>query len=318
MKKLLSLAIGVAGLVVLAGLARADDPVKQEGRIWVDTNMLLKINPNWSWTTMPGFRDEFYRSRESNTGLHFLEFFFGPDYTYKSGDFTFKGSLWYYYMGYPQRGRLKEQTADNSQICDTDPPGATDAQRTWSPKYCASKYNASHNIEIIPSLEYRFGRWSIYDRVILHNTFYADVYGKAYAAPDNAASTLSVSDQRWGWATVLRELVRVRYAVTDKLGVFLSDEIFVTLLEDGDTSGMKKADGSPAGYHPMGYWKSGFRYNRTYLGIDYVVTPNLVVAPSYMIEVGLNYLDSADVTDITHTFFLVTTISTSLFDPPKK
>jgi hypothetical protein len=314
MKKLLTLGVCVIGLVAFAGLARAVDlPTKQEGRIWVDANLLLKISPNWSWTTMPGARDEFYRSREGNTGLHFLELFTGPDYTYKFGDFTFKGSLWYYYMGYPQRGRMKEQ-ANGTLACSTPPIG--------SATYCTSTYNASHNIEIIPSLEYRFGRWSIYDRVILHNTFYADVYNTPYTDPDNAAKTLSVGSQRLGWATVLRELLRVRYALTDKLGVWVADEIFVTLLEDGDTSGMKRrnADGSTTktGYNPMGYWKSGLRYNRTYFGIDYPVTSNLVIAPSYMIEIGLNPVDSGDITDIAHTFFMVATMSTSLFDPPAK
>jgi hypothetical protein len=312
MKKLLVLGIGVLALTALAGVARAADlPTKQEGRIWVDANMLLKLTPNWSWTTMPGVRDEFYRSREGNAGLQFLEFFFGPDYTHKFGDFTFKGSLWYYYMGYPQRGRLKENPANGTLGCSTAAIGST--------TYCTSLYNASHNIEIVPTLEYRFGRWSLYDRVILHNTFYADVYNTPYTDPNNAASTLSVSDQRWGWGTVMRELLRVRYALTDKMGVFVSDEIFVTLLEDGDTSGMvkKNTDGSltKTGYNPMGYWKSGLRYNRTYLGIDYAVTPNLIVAPSYMIEIGLNPVDSTDITDITHTFFMVATISTSFFEP---
>lgn len=309
MKKLLVLGIGVLALTALAGVARAADlPTKQEGRIWVDANMLLKLTPNWSWTTMPGVRDEFYRSREGNAGLQFLEFFFGPDYTYKFGDFTFKGSLWYYYMGYPQRGRVKEGGS-----CSGAPIGST--------TYCTSLYNASQNIEIVPTLEYRVGRWSIYDRVIFHNTFYADFYNTPYTDPNNAASTLSVSDQRWGWATVMRELLRVRYAINDKLGVFLSDELFVTLLEDGDTSSMvkKNTDGSltHTGYNPMGYWKSGLRYNRTYIGIDYVVTPNLIVAPSYMIEIGLNPVDSTDITDITHTFFMVATMSTSFFEPKK-
>ena len=109
--------------------------------------------------------------------------------------------------------------------------------------------------------------------MIFHNTFYADVY--------------SANDQRWGWGTVIRELLQLRYAVTDRAGVFVSDEIFLGVLEDGDTSGLKKADGSAAGYTPIGYWKQGLRYNRSYLGFDYKVTPNLTVAPSYMIEIGL-------------------------------
>lgn len=292
MRKLLALGIGIVALTTFAGLARAADvPTKQEGRIWVDTNMLLVLSPNWSVTTMPGARDEFYRTREGSAGLQFLEFFFGPNYTYRTGDWTIKGSLWYYYMGYPTRGRLKENLADGSQVCSAPPISGT---------RCTSTYNASHNLELIPSVEYRFGRWSLYDRVIFHNTFYADLY-----AADN---------QRWGWGTVIRELLQLRYGVTDRAGVFISDEIFLGVIEDGDTSGI--ADNK--GYHPIGYWKQGFRYNRSYLGFDYKVTPNLTVAPAYMIEVALSPTDSTDITDIAHTLFMVVTISASTFDPPKK
>jgi hypothetical protein len=227
--------------------------------------------------------------------LQFLELFFGPNYTYRTGNWTIKGSLWYYYMGYPQRGRMKEQPPyDGELACSTAPVGSS--------TYCTSTYNASHNIEIIPAAEYRWGRWSIYDRVIFHNTFYADVYS-------TPTPMLSVADQRLGWGTVLRELLQGRFAVTDRLGVSLADEIFVGIIEDGDTS--KLAGGK--GYNPMGYWKHGLRYNRTYLGFDYKVTPNFTIAPMYMVEIGLSPTDSTDVTDIAHTLFMVATITASTF-----
>ncbi len=317
MKKLLALGIGVIALTAFVGLARAADaPTKQEGRIWVDTNMLLAFSPSWSLTVMPGARDEFARSREGSAGLQFLEFFVGPNYGYKTGNWTIKGSLWYYYMGYPQRGRLREGN-DGTLGCSTAPMGAT--------TYCTSIYNASHNLELIPSVEYRFGRWSLYDRVIFHNTFYADVYGApGYTDPNNPTSSVSVANQRLGWGTVVRELLQLRYAVTDRAGVFLSDEIFLGVIEDGDTSGLRKKATNepnspllPAGYNPMGYWKRGLRYNRTYLGFDYKVTPNLTVAPSYMMEIGLSATDSTDITDIAHTMFMVVTISAAAFDPKK-
>jgi hypothetical protein len=297
MKKRLVIGFSVA-LTALAGVARAADaPTKQEGRVWLDTNMLLVLSPNWSLTVMPGARGEFARSREGKAGLHFLELFFGPNYTYKTGNFTIKGSLWYYYMGYPQRGRDTESPAT---VCS----GLIDNQKGGV--YCGSLYNFSHNIEIIPSIEYRFGRWSLFDRVILHNTFYADYYS-------TPAGTKSISDQRWGWGTVLRELLQIRYALNDRAGVFASDEIFLGMIEDGDTRGIA----NNGGYSPLGYWKRGLRYNRTYLGFDYKVTPNLTVAPSYMIEIGLNRTDSTDITDIAHTLFIVTTISASVFEPKK-
>jgi hypothetical protein len=302
MKKLRVLGIGslALALAAVAGTARAADlPTKQEGRVWIDQNFVLAFSPEWSLTTMPGARSEFARSREGSAGLQFLELFFGPNYTHKWGNFTLKTSLWYYYMGYPQRGRMKEQPPYNGTLgCSTAPVGTS--------TYCTSTYNASHNLEIVGSGEYRWGRWSIYDRVILHNTFYADVYS-------TPTPTLSVADQRLGFGQVLRELLSGRFAISDRLGVSLMDEIFLGVIEDGDTSKMKNSSGAPIGYNPYGYWKHGFRYNRTYLGIDYKVTPNFTIAPMYMVEIGLSPTDSTDVTDIAHTLFVVATVTASTF-----
>jgi len=301
MKKLLVLGISVVALTTLAGVAGAADlPTKQEGRIWIDQNFVLAFSPEWSLTTMPGARVEFARSREGMAGMQFLELFFGPNYTYKQGNLTIKGSLWYYYMGFPQRGRLVEKAPYvGDETCSTAPVGS-------SPN-CTSTYNASHNLEIIPSINYQMGRWSVYDRVILHNTFFAD----AYSTP---TATKSVSDLRWGWGTVLRELVQVRFAVNDRLGVLLMDEVFLGIIEDGDTSKMRDATtGAQTGYKGAGYWKHGLRANRIYAGIDYKVAPNFTLAPTYMVEIGMNPVDSADVTDIAHTFFMVATVTAATF-----
>jgi len=310
MKRSLALAIGVFALTAFLGTARAADmPVKQEGRVWIYENFVLAFSPNWSLTTMTGGRVEFARSREGAAGFHFLELFFGPNYTYKTGNWTIKASLWYYYMGYPQRGRLVEQSPYTGvTACSIEPNWAkTDC--------CASTYNASHNLELVPTVEYRWGRWSIYDRVILHNTVYADVYDRPYTSP--TGESLSVSDQRLGWGTVVRELLQARYALTDRLGVLLADEVFFGVIEDGDTSKMVKAnaDGTstPTGYTPLGYWKRGFRYNRTYLGIDYKVTPNFIISPMYMLELGFKPTDSTDMSDMAHTLFVVATVTAATF-----
>jgi hypothetical protein len=289
MKKLVILGVSVLALAAVTGAAQAADlPTKQEGRVWIDQNFVLAFSPEWSLTTMPGARSEFARSREGKAGLQFLELFFGPNYTYRRGPLTLKGSLWYYYMGYPQRGRMKELSPFNGNLaCSAGPLGTSTA--------CTSTYNASHNLEIIPSAEYRWGRWSIYDRIIFHNTFYADVYDTA--------------DQRLGWGTVLRELLQGRFAVTDRLGVFLMDEVFIGILEDGDTSSIA----SGGGYKTVGYWKDGFRANRTYVGIDYKVTPNFTISPMYMVEAMMNPTDSTDVTDISHNLFVIATITASTF-----
>jgi hypothetical protein len=286
MKKLLVLGISTLVFAAVAGSAQAADlPTKQEGRVWIDQNFVLAFSPNWSLTTMPGGRVEFARSREGKAGLQLLELFFGPNYTYKTGNWTIKGSIWYYYMGYPQRGRLKE--GNGGLACST--PAIAPSTN------CTSAYNASHNIEIIPAAEYRFGRWSVYDRVILHNTVYADLYNTA--------------DQRSGLGTVLRELVQLRFAVNDRLGVSLMDELFFGIHEDGDTSSIA----NNKGYQPLGYWKNGFRANRIYAGIDYKVTPNFTLAPTYMVEFGMSPTDSTDLTDVAHTLFVVATVTASTF-----
>jgi hypothetical protein len=320
MKRLLVVAISIFSLVALSGVARAEDrPTKQEGRIWYNQNLTLAATPNWSFTVMPGVRLEYARTREDMTGVQFLEFFIGPNYTYKWKDFTFKGSLWYYYMGYPQRGRATEKTVGAPLVCAS---GLSVANSTR----CTPTYNFSHNIEIMPSVEYRWGRWSFYDRIIFHNTFYADFYTDTN--PNTNPGNISVGDQRYGWGTVLRELVQGRYALTDRLGVLLADELFFGIIEDSDTKGLLRANPDPktkaatpyvsgGGFNPMGYWKDGLRYNRTYLGIDYKVTPALTVTPMYMMEIGLNPVDSGDVTDIAHNIFVIVTYVAKMFDDKK-
>lgn len=305
MKKAFALGIGVFSLWMVAGVARADQPAKQEGRVWIDQNFLLALSPEWSWTTMPGARVEYARSREGAAGLQFIELFFGPNYTYRNGNLTIKGSVWYYYMGYPGRDRLVETSAYN---------GTMACSSGLAEESCrVSTFNFSHNLELVPTVEYRFGKWSLYDRVIFHNTFYADVYSSR--ATTTSGSTLSVNDQRWGLGTVLRELLQVRYSVTDRLGVFASDEAFFGIIEDGDTSSIAKdMKGNKAtGYKPTGYWKHGFRSNRVYLGFDYKVAPNVTVAPMYMVDMTMKATDSTDVTDVIHNIFIVSTVSASLF-----
>ena len=301
MKRLSFLAISLVTLVALSGVAQATDyPTKQEGRVWYDQNLTLAFTPEWSFSVMPGMRFEYARSREGLQGLQFLEFFIGPNYTYKLGNLTIKGSLWYYYMGYPQRGRMRE---------DPTHPG----NLACNPPDCVPTYNFSHNLEIIPSVEYRLGRWSFYDRIIFHNTFYADLYNDTNPATN---AGLDVGSQRAGWGTVLRELAQVRYAVTDTLGVLLADELFFGIVEDSDTQKLKTPK-LVGGYDPRGYWKNGFRYNRTYVGIDFKVTPALTVTPMYMLELGVDRLDSGDLTDMAHNLFVIVTYVAKMWDDKK-
>jgi hypothetical protein len=253
---------------------------------------------------MPGMRFEYARSREDAAGVQFLEFFIGPNFTYKLGNLTLKGSLWYYYMGYPTRGRQALQASTNYTTLGCNNAALAPAT------VCTPTYNFSHNLEIIPAAEYRLGRWSFYDRIIFHNTFYADTYN---ADINTDTLKLDVGSQRWGWGTVLRELLQARYALTDRLGVLLADEVFFGIAEDSDTS--KIAGG--AGYKAAGYWKDGFRQNRVYAGIDFKVTPALTVTPMYMLEVDVSPTNSGDVSDISHNLFVIATYVAKMFDDKK-
>jgi len=72
------------------------------------------------------------------------KFFIGPNFTYKLGNLTLKGSLWYYYMGYPTRGRQQLQAPTNYTTLDCTKLSATASN-------CLSTYSFSHNLEIIPA-----------------------------------------------------------------------------------------------------------------------------------------------------------------------
>ncbi len=281
MRRRLFGASAVLGFLMALPAARAaDKPAEQEGRVWFYGNFTTALTPHWSFTVMPGIRYEYARWDVPNVPgtreVYMYETFVGPNYTQKLGNLTLKGSLWYYYIGYPQR---KEST---------------------SPAMADDKYNYSSNIEVIPQAEYRIGRFSIQDRVIFHNTIFSDIYHK--------------NSERWGFGMVLRELLQVRFAATDTLGISVGDEPFFGIIEDGQTAKLNP----PPNYSPLGYWKSGFRLNRVYVGVDYKITPALTVTPMYMFETTVSPTDSTDVTANAHYLFVTLSYLLKLFpDPPK-
>lgn len=221
--------LAVLAALLIAGSARAAD-TPRTGRMWTYGGFTTAFTPHVSATALGGYRVEYARSGEVDPKrLYLVELFLGPTYTGKVGDhLTLKGSLWYYYVGFPA--------------------------------LAADRYYRQHNVEVIPSAEYRAGRWSVYDRVILHNTVYASVYPTA--------------QERAGYGLVLRELLQVRYAITEKIGLLLSDEPFIGLSEDGD---------APVNNGP-GYWEKGLRVNRVYTGFDFKLTPEFTLTPLYVHE----------------------------------
>jgi hypothetical protein len=273
----------VLGLLATAQVAQAADAhAEEEGRTWFYGAFTAALTPNWSFTVMQGLRYELARwdAAKDSVGnapetrqFYMTETFAGPNYTRKMGNLTLRGSLWYYYIGYPQRKEAKLGQPDD-------------------------KYNYSSNIEVIPMAEYRIGRFTIMDRVIFHNTIFADAY--------------QTNSERWGFGTVLRELLQVRFAATDRLGILVGDEPFFGIHEDGQTSKLA------GGYSPLGYWKDGFRLNRVYLGVDYKITPSLTVTPMYMFETTVSATDSTDVTANGHYLFVTLSYLLKLFPESPK
>lgn len=222
--RLAALGAALITLVLAAPAAAATAPAT--GRLWGYGNLTAMVTPNFGYAVMPGMRYEFDRSPGGSKGHYFDELFTGPVASLRLGDVTIKGALWYYFTAYP----------------------STPGRDTYQ-----------HNIELIPSVEYRVARFKFVERVILHNTVYASTY-----------STIA---DRNGFGTVLRNLVLVRYALTDELGAVAAIEPFFGIVNDA--SGAPKNDG---------YWDHGLRLNRVYLGFEWQATPELAVAPQYVLE----------------------------------
>lgn len=120
-------------------------------REWNYFNCTILTSKNFAYVIMPGFRYEFGRFNDSGIeekGLYFLELLTGPVFIKKTGNFTFKLPVWYYYMGFPVN-----TTGD---------------------------YYYSHNIEFLPIVEYRgIKNLTLTGRIIFHNTLYSSLYETA-------------------------------------------------------------------------------------------------------------------------------------------
>lgn len=215
----------VAACLFAPTLAAASTP--QTGRVWLYGNFTALVSPNLSLTVLPGVRYELERSGDAEAKRHYLdELFIGPNFSAKFGDLSVKASLWYYYTGYPNR------------LTDT--------------------YESTHNLELVPAVEYKLGRWTFADRVILHNTFYASVYEPG---------------QRFGYGLVARNLLLAKYAATENVTLLAGVEPFLGVIEDRD-----------AKPHPIGYWQHGLRLNRVYAGFDWKATREFSLSPQYVYE----------------------------------
>lgn len=197
----------------------------QTGRIWAYGVANVQLDEAWSFAVIPGTRYEYARSGDlPSKGRYLDEVFVGPAWTGRLGDLSLKVALQYYFLGYPRPG----------------------------------SYPLSHNLELVPTIDYRIGALSLSYRIIFHNTIYASVYP---------------AGQRWGFGTVMRNLVQARYALAPTFSVLLGDEPWFGLIENGGTA-----------YSSAGYWQRGFRLNRLYAGFDWKLGNGVTLSPQYVFE----------------------------------
>ncbi|MBI5531907.1 MAG: DUF2490 domain-containing protein [Deltaproteobacteria bacterium] len=241
----------VAALALAAGLcwctgALAETP--KTARVWTYGNLVTMFSPEWGLFVMPGMRYELSRSEGPEKRHYFDELFVGPLYVRKLGAATLKVGLWYYFMGYPIRAK--------------------------------DDYQWSHNVELVPQIDYRWKDFVFTNRVILHNTFYASVY--------------KPPSQKLGFGMVLREMVQATWWATKDVGILAADEPFIGIAED-----------SAAPDSAIGYWPRGLRLNRIYGGVSWKIDPSLTLTPQYIYETS--YDTRGRVQEVGH--YLFTTLS---------
>ncbi|MBN2542459.1 DUF2490 domain-containing protein [bacterium] len=230
--------------------------------LWEYGNVTTLFSPNWAFVVMPGRRYEFSTTQDNvePKGTFFYEFFAGPVYTHSFGDIKLKVPLWYYLMYFPQ------DEADDFY---------------------------SHNIELLPIVEYYHGDWTFINRVILHNKIYAD------------NSLFTSSEERSGYSLLLRELVRVNYKLSRQVSLTAADEVFLGLIEDSDTKEI--ATGEPF------FAKSGFSRNRLYLGLNTKFGKITTLSTEYVWETNYDPDDDYKLTKIRHYIFLTATFVLKTF-----
>jgi len=146
-------------------------------------------------------------------------------------------------------------------------------------------YFYSHNIEILPILSYRLGRTTLTSRTIFHNTVYASVY--------------QTPEMRSGYSLVIRQLLQIAHEIDERTTVILADEPFFGTIEDGQ-----------APPNPIGFWPSGFRLNRVYAGLQYRITPTIIISAQYVFETAH---DEGAVTDVNQYLFITLSYVLKLF-----
>jgi len=244
------LALAALAFLLLAGSAAA---APSEGRLWLYSNLTGLVGRHLALNLMPGIRYEFADSAADAGGIVMYELFAGPTLLLELGNMRLKLPLWYYYMGFPIRA-----TGD---------------------------FYSSHNVELIPSLDYSLGRWNFSSRSIFHNKLYAD------------NPLFDRSGLRRGYSLLLRQMLRASYGLTDWLAVTVADELFIGLIEDGETAGIKKGE-------PF-FERRGISMNRIHAGAVVTLAPGLSLTPEYVFESSHDPDRDLELTKMTH-YLMVT------------
>lgn len=142
-------------------------------------------------------------------------------------------------------------------------------------------YFYSHNAEFLPIVEYKMGKFELSNRVIFHNTLYAK------------NTVFKEKEQRNGFSMLIREMVKVTYSLNDAMSVFVGEEVFYGVVEDGDTK--STVSGAPF------FEKNGFTRNRVYLGLNYGIKPKIMtLTPQYVLESNYDPDNDHKTLDINH------------------
>jgi hypothetical protein len=268
MKKILFITLLVLFLSSTAFISKSEaflNPYDQySGKGWLALNLTTAITPEWSFTIMPWYRFEYFRSDDDPLNIFLYELFIGPNYAKRFNDFTLKCSLWYYYSLFDMTRGPQESTL------------------------------SAHNIDLVPSIDYRIGKLTLSDRVIFHVKFFAD--NKWY----------TTSEDKWGNSVLLRNMVTANYGITDRFSVLIGDEVFIGIKEDKGTKG--KPQGEPL------YEKNGFSKNRVHLGCAYKLDPSLSISPQYIFETDYDLYNNHKLKLISHYIFVGLNYSLKLYE----
>jgi len=262
-----ALSILVVAVILLSGVPPlfAEEP-RSDAQVWLYGNMTGVITPSWAYTVMPGIRYRLTDSKEDPGGVTMYELFTGPMYMHRFGSLRLRVPLWYYYMGFPIPA--KGEGSEND-------------------------YFDSHNLEVIPILDYALGRLTLTSRSIFHSKLYAR----------NAA--FKTDSHRNGYSLLLRQMLQASYSLTPGIALVLADEVFLGLVEDDETADINKGE-------PF-FEKKGFSMNRLYAGASVAIIPGLSVSPQYVLETHHNPDKDSELTRIRHYLFVTINGVVSLF-----